>query len=68
MRSLKNFNVFNKKVLVRCDFDVPIDEKGNILDDFKIRQSLPTIQYLIARKAIVTLIGHLGNPEGKIES
>ena len=55
MRSLKNFNVFNKKVLVRCDFDIPIDEKGNILDDFKIRQSLPTIQYLITRKANITL-------------
>ncbi|KKP32178.1 MAG: hypothetical protein A2312_00990 [Candidatus Staskawiczbacteria bacterium RIFOXYB2_FULL_32_9] len=66
MRSLKNFNVFNKKVLVRCDFDIPIDEKGNILDDFKIRQSLPTIQYLITRKANITLISHLGNPDGKV--
>jgi phosphoglycerate kinase len=67
MRSLTNFNVFNKKVLVRCDFDVPIDGNGNILDDLKIKQSLPTIQYLLTRKANITLISHLGNPNGKVD-
>jgi len=51
---------------VRCDFNVPIDEKGNILDDFKIKQTLPTIKYLIDNKAKIILISHLGNPNGRI--
>jgi len=63
---LKDFSVINKRVLVRCDFDVPIDEKGNILDDFRIKQALPTIKYLIEQKAKVILMGHLGRPDGKI--
>ena len=46
-KTLKDFTLFNKRVLVRCDFNVPIDEKGNILDDFRIKQTLPTIKYLI---------------------
>ena len=50
MKNIRNFNVADKNVLVRCDFNVPIDEKGNILDDFKIKQTLPTIKYLIDNK------------------
>jgi len=66
MKTLKNFTVNGKRVLVRCDFDVPIDEKGKILDDFRIKKCLPTIKYLIENKAKIILMGHLGRPEGKV--
>lgn len=66
MKTLKDFNLKNKRVLVRCDFNVPVDEKGNILDDFRIRKTLPTIKYLIENKAKVILMSHLGEPGGKI--
>lgn len=65
-KTLKDFSLFNKRVLVRCDFNVPIDEKGNILDDFRIKQTLPTIQYLIEQKAKIILMSHLGEPDGKV--
>jgi|GEM_PF-3239477 len=68
MRSLDNFNVFNKRVLVRCDFNVPVDKKGNILDDYKIKRSLKTIEYLISRNAIITLMGHMGELDGNYDS
>jgi len=59
---LKDFNVTDKRVLVRCDFNVPVDKKGNILDDYRIVQSLPTIKYLIEQKAKIILMSHL-DPE-----
>ena len=61
-KTLKDFNVQGKRVLVRCDFNVPLDEEGNITDDFRIRQSLPTINYLIKNKAKIIIISHL-DPE-----
>ena len=59
MRTIKDFDFKNKKVLVRCDFNVPLGPRGEILDDFKIRQTLPTIEYLIKAGAGITLISHL---------
>jgi len=63
MKTLKDFKVKNKRVLVRCDFNVPLDEKGNIEDDFRIKQSIPTIEYLVKNRAKVILISHLGRLE-----
>ena len=65
-KTLKDFDVVNKRILVRCDFNVPLDNKGNILDDFRIKQTLPTIKYLIDNKAKIILMSHLGEPDGKI--
>ncbi|MGD0576742.1 MAG: phosphoglycerate kinase [Candidatus Staskawiczbacteria bacterium] len=66
MKTVKEVNVINKRVLVRCDFNVPIDEKGNILDDFRIKKTIPTIKYLIEQKAKIILMSHLGEPDGKV--
>ncbi len=62
MKTVKDFNVRDKRVLVRCDFNVPFDKKGNIAEDFRIKKSLATIKYLIGKKAKVILISHLGRP------
>ena len=66
MKYLKDFDVAGKRVLVRCDFNVPIDDSGSISNDFRIKKTLPTLRYLMANKAKVIIISHLGEPEGKI--
>jgi len=66
MKTLKDFNFHQKRVLVRCDFNIPQDSQGNILDDYKIRQTLPTINYLLEKDAGIILMSHLGRPDGKV--
>ena len=66
MKTLKDFNFKNKRVLVRCDFNVPLSKNGEILDDFKIKATIPTIEYLVERGAKLILMSHLGKPEGKV--
>jgi len=68
LKSLKDFDVAEKRILTRCDFNVPLNKDGTVASDFKIRESLPTLQYLTANGAKTILISHLDNPDGTVTS
>ena len=64
-KTIEDIDVSGKKVLVRCDFNVALDENKNITDETRINAALPTIKYLLDHKAAVILCSHLGRPKGE---
>jgi phosphoglycerate kinase len=68
MKSVKSTDIKNKKVFLRVDFNIDLDEKGNILSDFRIKAVIPTIQFLLsAGVGKIIIASHLGKPKGKDE-
>ena len=65
-KTVKDIDLKGKKVFVRCDFNVPMDEKQNITDNTRIVAALPTIKYLMENGAKVILCSHLGRPKGEV--
>lgn len=66
-KTVRDIDVKGRKVIVRCDFNVPQDKEGNITDDIRITSALPTISYLIEQGAKVILMSHLGRPDGEAD-
>lgn len=67
IKTIKDFNFKNKKVLIRVDYNVPMDDDGNITDDFRIRETLPTINFILKQMpSQVILMAHIGRPNGTV--
>ena len=66
-KTVRDIDVKGKKVIVRCDFNVPQDKEGKITDDIRITSALPTISYLVEQGAKVILMSHLGRPDGEAD-
>jgi len=66
MRSIKDLNLSGKKVLVRVDLNVPLDDQQNITDDTRIVEVLPTLRYVLDNGGSMILMSHLGRPDGKV--
>lgn len=65
-KTIEDIDVSNKRVIVRVDFNVPLDDQLAITDDLRIKSSFPTIKYLLDKNASVILMSHLGRPKGKV--
>jgi len=64
--NIKNLDLAGKKVFIRCDFNVPMDEFGNISDDRRIRSAISTINFCLDQNCSVILASHLGRPKGQV--
>src|SRR5688572_19284377 len=65
-KTIEDIDLRGKKVLVRVDYNVPVDEAGNITDDARIRETLPTLKHLLEQAASLVLMAHFGRPKGKV--
>jgi phosphoglycerate kinase len=67
LKTIDSLDLAGKRVFIRVDFNVPLDEQGRVTDDARIRAAIPTIQHAIEKRAKVILASHLGRPKGKPE-
>lgn len=65
MRSIRDVDLKGKRVLMRVDFNVPMDDNGSLTDDARIKAAIPTIEYILGQGAILILMSHLGRPKAK---
>ena len=65
MRNIREIDIREKRVLIRVDFNVPLDDQGNITDDIRIRGVLPTINHCLDEHARIIIISHMGRPKGQ---
>ncbi|MDF1614183.1 phosphoglycerate kinase [Desulfurivibrio dismutans] len=65
MKNIRDIDLKGKKVLIRVDFNVPLDEQGNITDDIRIRSVLPTLNHALDENAAVIICSHMGRPKGQ---
>lgn len=63
-KTIRDIDLHDKRVLLRADYNVPVDDKGNITDDYRIKMSLPTIRYILDQDAKLIICSHLGRPKG----
>ncbi len=68
MQTIDKFNFAGKKAIVRVDFNVPLDENGNITDDTRIRGALPTLKKVLADGGALIIMSHMGKPKGKVNA
>ena len=66
MQNIDNYKFAGKKAIVRVDFNVPLDENGNITDDTRIRGALPTLKKILADGGALIIMSHMGKPKGKV--
>ena len=64
--TIKDVDLKGKKVLVRVDYNIPLDKSQNITDDTRIKESIPTLKYLLDNNCKIILCSHLGRPKGKV--
>lgn len=62
-KTIREYDLYGKTILLRADYNVPVDDKGRITDDYRIEKSLPTIHYLLEQNCKVIICSHLGRPE-----
>lgn len=67
MANINDYNFAGKKAIVRVDFNVPLNEKGEITDDTRIRGALPTLKKILADGGSLILMSHMGKPKGKVK-
>ena len=66
-KTIKEYDIHGKKVLLRADYNVSVNDNGDILNDYRIQESLPTINYLLDQNCSIIICSHFGRPDGKVD-